>query len=662
MSAGVPPGTAPGPLPEARAAAITTTGIAVNPGDTIEMTASGTAYGGGGYPTVGPTGLAGTPVSDGAFPDADPPANLFGLAGSIDAEGDLLSGDGDEWFAVGSSLTTVADRAGTLRLVFVDALYRGDASSGDPWTDAYGDNAGGFDVEITVTPSVFGPEPFANAGSLISPRGAIEVGGPDGQRPAEPPVEPVSDVAPTVKITTSPKKPQASVPVKLSAARSDDPDGAITAFEWDLDDDGVFDDAVGKRVETAFSLPGQVRVGAQVYDDGGRVTIGDKSIRVARGRAPTLEPPKELVEGQRTARPGELDLESGYAGWDPSGKAFGKQPATGGIVSADRVLNVGGAIGGDYADVAVPNGEDGGAYASSFKTKTGTDLTVEAAGNLAVGRLASPRVALTSTRHVSFLLGGDGDGGAGQASKTRVEVWASKPGGKPKQFPQLSVAAPEGGGTLNEVNIDVGALQDQGYTGVILVAVDDSPGGHVQLGGLSTNPPPLAQVTPQPSGIDEIDVPRRFPVSGFADPHVHVMAHQGFGGLRGVRTYMGVPGGAFDEYTLNPSRYQEDVGRDHKGHFGGLTAAFFLDVLEGRKSTPSGLVDVLAGLATAGAGHSDGKPGPAHQMTHVTHLYRAWQGGQRLISSLAVTNAGAETLTAEANPVLPRPRTPRIST
>jgi hypothetical protein len=60
------------------------------------------------------------------------------------------------------------------------------------------------------------------------------------------------------------KQPQATVPFALIAT-PDHPEGDdyFTAFKWDLDGDGVFDDASGRRIVMTVGAPGEAVVGIQ---------------------------------------------------------------------------------------------------------------------------------------------------------------------------------------------------------------------------------------------------------------------------------------------------------------------------------------------------------------------------------------------------------------
>ena len=62
--------------------------------------------------------------------------------------------------------------------------------------------------------------------------------------------------APAAAITTTPEQPSGPAPfaVDFSAAGSTDPNGQPLSFEWDLDDDGAFDDATGVTASRTYPV------------------------------------------------------------------------------------------------------------------------------------------------------------------------------------------------------------------------------------------------------------------------------------------------------------------------------------------------------------------------------------------------------------------------
>ncbi len=72
-------------------------------------------------------------------------------------------------------------------------------------------------------------------------------------------------------------------PISLDASGSYDPDypiGSIVSWEWDLDNDGEFDDASGEFVEWIWGSTGDQVVGLRVTDDAGEADISYAQVRV----------------------------------------------------------------------------------------------------------------------------------------------------------------------------------------------------------------------------------------------------------------------------------------------------------------------------------------------------------------------------------------------
>lgn len=89
------------------------------------------------------------------------------------------------------------------------------------------------------------------------------------------------------------------VPVTLDASGSSDSDGIIVSYEWDLDNDGTFDDASGNVVQYiwAEAYSGNIRI--KVTDDGGAIAITTTTATII-DRPPELAPigDKTVDEGQ----------------------------------------------------------------------------------------------------------------------------------------------------------------------------------------------------------------------------------------------------------------------------------------------------------------------------------------------------------------------------
>jgi YD repeat-containing protein len=92
-------------------------------------------------------------------------------------------------------------------------------------------------------------------------------------------VKVVADVAPQAGFGFTPSAPRAGQPVTFTST-STDPDGTVTALEWDLDGDRLFDDAAGLTAQRAFPLAGNYTVSLRVTDDKGVSSIAFQTISV----------------------------------------------------------------------------------------------------------------------------------------------------------------------------------------------------------------------------------------------------------------------------------------------------------------------------------------------------------------------------------------------
>ena len=72
--------------------------------------------------------------------------------------------------------------------------------------------------------------------------------------------------------------------VTLDGSGSIDPDGSITLYEWDLDDDSQYDDATGITAQITFNEPGQFGVRLKVTDDSGLSDTDSAQVTVLPSR------------------------------------------------------------------------------------------------------------------------------------------------------------------------------------------------------------------------------------------------------------------------------------------------------------------------------------------------------------------------------------------
>ena len=69
--------------------------------------------------------------------------------------------------------------------------------------------------------------------------------------------------------TADPMEGELPLDVKFDASESVDPDGEITAYEWDLDADGDYDDAEGVETTHTYTKAGSYEVGLRITDNNG---------------------------------------------------------------------------------------------------------------------------------------------------------------------------------------------------------------------------------------------------------------------------------------------------------------------------------------------------------------------------------------------------------
>jgi PKD repeat protein len=87
------------------------------------------------------------------------------------------------------------------------------------------------------------------------------------------------DRAPSVSFTNTPETPVVGNPVTFAATAAD-ADGVVTRIDWDLDNDGQFDDAAGPAATWTFPVAGPQIVAVRATDDRGVATIAFRTITV----------------------------------------------------------------------------------------------------------------------------------------------------------------------------------------------------------------------------------------------------------------------------------------------------------------------------------------------------------------------------------------------
>jgi PKD repeat protein len=121
---------------------------------------------------------------------------------------------------------------------------------------------------------------------------------------------------PAVALTASTTNTTPGQVVTFTADVSD-PDGTISTVEWDLDNDGTFDDATGTGASRSWPTPGTYTVRVRATDNNGAATT--RSITVTVAYAP-VEAGVPHAHQQRSA-PSRVDacLHRRAAHHDPGG-------------------------------------------------------------------------------------------------------------------------------------------------------------------------------------------------------------------------------------------------------------------------------------------------------------------------------------------------------
>jgi hypothetical protein len=77
-----------------------------------------------------------------------------------------------------------------------------------------------------------------------------------------------------------------AVPITFDGTGSYDPDGTIEKYEWDLDDDGNFDDAFGATPTVSFTAPGLGNIHLKVTDNNGATDTDTTTLTITKQSPP----------------------------------------------------------------------------------------------------------------------------------------------------------------------------------------------------------------------------------------------------------------------------------------------------------------------------------------------------------------------------------------
>ncbi|MEA5385878.1 PKD domain-containing protein [Haloarculaceae archaeon H-GB11] len=174
-----------------------------------------------------------------------------------------------------------------------------------------------------------------------------------------------SNVAPSA-VLSAPSAVDEGAPVSLDASASSDVDGSISAYEWDLDGDGQFDDATGPTASTSFADDGTPTVSVRVTDDGGAADVASATVavsNVAPDVTMTLDATgveDEMVSVSATVTdPGTADTHTAVVDWGDGTSESVAVTQGAGTASLGAAHTY--AAGGVYAVTVTVTDDDGGA-------------------------------------------------------------------------------------------------------------------------------------------------------------------------------------------------------------------------------------------------------------------------------------------------------------
>jgi len=90
--------------------------------------------------------------------------------------------------------------------------------------------------------------------------------------------------APVARFTYSPETPETGDEVTFDASDSNDPNGSIRAYEWDVTGEGEFE-KTGTQITHTFSMPGEHVVSLRITDSSGATATTTRSVSVSYGVA-----------------------------------------------------------------------------------------------------------------------------------------------------------------------------------------------------------------------------------------------------------------------------------------------------------------------------------------------------------------------------------------
>ena len=243
--------------------------------------------------------------------------------GTIDADGNYTAGS-----VAGDYTVTATDGAvsGTANVTI--SASPPTANAGGPYTGVEGapvalDGSGSTDSDNDIVSyewdlnndGVFDDATGVNPTFAAGMSGAYTIGllvtDADGASDTDSTTVTITNVAPTAN-AGGPYSGDQFADIALDGSASSDPGGDALTYAWDLDNDGVFDDAVGVTATFNSATTGDFTVGLQVTDDDGASDSTTTTVTVANA-APSADagPDQSVSQGDTVTLDGSASSDPG---------------------------------------------------------------------------------------------------------------------------------------------------------------------------------------------------------------------------------------------------------------------------------------------------------------------------------------------------------------
>jgi hypothetical protein len=128
----------------------------------------------------------------------------------------------------------------------------------------------------------------------------------------------ISNQPPVADFTWTPQYPYVDQSVLFNASASYDPDGVIVLYEWDWNNDGVYEESSAVATAThSWGSSGEYQVTLRVTDDGDTSMIQTRTITVYENQPPSIP----LIEGPLTGNVGS-PTSYNFTSIDPDGDSL----------------------------------------------------------------------------------------------------------------------------------------------------------------------------------------------------------------------------------------------------------------------------------------------------------------------------------------------------